>query len=275
MIINIIGLPRTGTTALYQTVFSGVNKRNNLIKRDPFMMTWDEPWIYQKEDKNNLAKFNDELSLKINRAVELGTTGHLVIKTHYGHLSDLKKYAPELYEKLFSVETYDIKIFRANIFETVLSLIILKDSQIKSASGQMFTHNIDPEKGEEYYKNSIKELSYEINEEYFLNVFEGYIWQHHEMLMNHLNLSVDDYVLYENLPKTIKGMWESLKISSDDRFKFDMGDNFDIVTRKSTYNKADLIKNYEDLRKVISRYNGFYDSMKLTDGIWTIKGIDF
>ena len=87
--------------------------------------------------------------------------------------------------------------------------------------------------------------------------------------------SYDDYVLYENLPKTIKGMWESLKISSDDRFKFDMGDNFDVVTRKSTYNKADLIKNYEDLRNVISRYNGFYDSMKLTDGIWTIKGIDF
>jgi hypothetical protein len=269
-----MGLPRTGTTALYQTVFSGVNKRHNLFKNDPFMMLWDEPWIYHREDKNN-PEFNNKLSLKIDRAVELGTTGHLVIKTHYGHLSDLKTNAPELYNKLFSIETYDIKIFRANIFESALSNIILKRSRNPQNSDQKAVHTIDPQQGKEQYRESIKEISFEINEEYFLSVFESYIGQHHEMLMNHLNLSIDDYVLYEKLPKTIKGIWENLKISSDDRFKFDMSDNFDVVTRKSFYDKHDLIKNYDNLRNSISKYNGIYDSMELTDGVWTIKGIDF
>ena len=53
MIINIIGLPRTGTTVLYQSVFSGINKCDMLVKRDTFLDRWDEPWIFSKQDRGN------------------------------------------------------------------------------------------------------------------------------------------------------------------------------------------------------------------------------
>ena len=275
MIINIIGLPRTGTTALYQTVFSGVNKFNKIFKYDKFLDGWDEPWICSKQDRGN-TEFIKKLSLKIDEAIELGTTGNLVIKTHYGHLVDLKKYAPELYQKLFSIETYDIKIFRANLLETVISNIILNDNTVKRNAGQDFIYNVDWADLYDVTEHLRKiRDTYEIDEERFKQTVSGYIYSHDEMLANPLGLTIDEYVLYENLPKTIKGMWESLKISSDDRFKFDMDDNFDVATKKSLYKKSDIIKNYNRLKEIITSFDGEYGSMKLTDGVWTIKGIDF
>ena len=275
MIINIIGLPRTGTTVLYQSVFSGINKCDMLVKRDTFLDRWDEPWIFSKQDRGN-PEFIKNLSLKIDEAIELGTTGHLVIKTHYGHLSDLKKYVPESYEKLLSVETYNIKIFRANIFDSTLSNMILTKANIEGPEKFLTVLNSAiPDMSEEQVIESIKSISYEIDEAEFLKFFDGYIFYHCEMLRNHLNLSVDDYVLYENLPKTIKGIWESLKLSLDDRFKFDINDSFDVVTKKSFYSKKDLIKNYDNLHAAVSKYNGEYSSMTLTDGFWTTKVVDF
>lgn len=263
MLINIVGLPRTGTTYLYKVIFRGCHKLDHLNKFNTDLITWDEPWIINRKNFNLL-----ETTDNFNKKIDIFNQSDLVVvKNHYDHLADLAVKFPDIYKQFFSKETYTIKIFRRSLLSTVISNILLNEFRSEPYLSKDRDSN-----GQRYLIRKIN-----IDAEHFARVYEIYGYDHVRMYYNPLNLKIDEFVLYEQLETTSSAAWSSLDISKLEKFKYVMPANEtdDMLYEHKNYKKADLIENYEDLVKIAKTKNVDHGNLRIENGNIYMKGIDF
>lgn len=256
MIVNIIGLPRTGTTYLFRTIFRGVHKIDLYedIRKSFEMEHWNEVWIPSTEDRHSEKlrnRIKGDIGILSKRSVE-------AVKTHYEHLTNMKVNFPDLFQRLNSIESYNVWIYRSDILETALSSFIFTTG-IKD-----HIYNKDGDKNPDFKKVVV-------DKNVFLKKINGIISANNQLFENPLKIAVDEVLNYESIPDQMSELWHTLKLSNLPKFKFNMPKEGDPdLSRPTSYNvyeKADIIENYNELKELTSELSADLDFITVKNGM--------
>lgn len=233
MKINILSLPRTGSSYLYVTVIQNlfeINNVNEYLIPEPFATDVVNPHLYKKHIKGFTA------------------TANAATKNHSDQLQFLKNNFSDLYKQFVAIDWFTVCILRRNLFESALSQTIsIKTNQFDSYDYEGKLRMVVP----------IEQFSTRIDEYFFW-------WT--MIANNEFNLDYKKVVYYEDLTFNSLEDFKMLDICKP-------AENRPLIITQKSPEKKDIIENYDELREYYNNYikTKNCENIIINDGLLRLK----
>lgn len=218
MRIHILGVPRGGTTYLYDIVRRYHSPLQTVeYGNEPF-----HPTLYYSKDVDLDVAYADVI--RVNKLQKRS-----VIKTHVQHLIDLRE--RNLLDRFKSTVDYNVVIIRRNIFDVILSSIVSSEQ-------------------DEWFKYNNEVTPIIVDTEMFKYWWKGIYYDTLRIYKNEFDIEYDEIVYYENFTRKLSRDWSNMKLCNTYYTS--------LVDLQSAHTKAPpketVVSNYDELKQIALEY---------------------
>jgi hypothetical protein len=211
MRIQIIGIPRGGTSYIYDVV----RRYHNPLQLVEFGNEPFHPTLYVNDDTDVTNFYKKHIN-------DIRNTNDCVVKNHVQHLLDLQQKG--LLNSFRNNIDYNLVMIRRNIFDITLSSIV------STTQHEWFR-----------YKKRVKKMEVEL--ELFEHWWRGIYYDTLKIYENQFEFDYNEVVYYENFTRTLREDWSNTKLCNT-YYKV-------LADLKAVYTKAPakekVVKNYQEL----------------------------
>jgi hypothetical protein len=237
MRIQIIGIPRGGTSYIYDVV----RRYHNPLQTVEFGNEPFHPTLYVDDDTDVTDFYKKHIT-------EIVKTPNCAVKNHVQHLLDLEQ--KNLLDDFRKSIDYNLVMLRRNIFDITLSSIV------STTQHEWFR-----------YKKRVKKMEVEL--ELFEHWWRGIYYDTLKIYQNQFKFDYNEIVYYENFTRTLRKDWSNLELCNTHYTV--------LADLKAVYTKAPakekVVKNYNELREYANqlRLNDRYKLLNIDDEFNIIK----